>query len=508
MKKIALSGLLSLILGLSCGTQKPSEPEVAEPITITWPNHNAFVSDTVTITTAIGTDYSFSRVDFYVDGDSVYSDQISPFNYKWFTGIYRDSSHHVLKALAYNDSSYESDTVSVTVIIPGGPIAIISPEDGSIEVDTALIVVRKAIAYNFNRVVLFVDSDSVEFDTSTSPTVTFILDVSSYQDNSSLLLSVKGVEESVEFISLPVNIIVILEPVFGEFEYISTFTTSGPAVRVTSEAGYLYIAAGSEGICGVDVLSPQSPDWLFTFDTPGEALGVDVDLPYIFLADGDLGVQRFNNADPDIIIPAGFYDTPGLSWNVKVSEDILLVADNDALQIISIDGNTLNPQFRLSITGGQVIDVDAIGEIAYVLDLNGITVVDVSEPTSPEILSRYDFEAIAGQGQAVCAIDSFVFVGTTAELIKLSADDPSQLYSLDRYANEAGFTGVFATDSVLYASLGGSSGGAFAFDYRSSDSLILLDQYINNDNCHDISATGPFIFLAGQTKVDILRFIK
>lgn len=508
MRKIAVIILFSLTLWLSCGTETPSEPIITEPITITSPIQNASVSDTVTITTTVGTDYSFSRVDFYVDDDSLYSDQTSPFNYKWFTGIYRHNSHHVLKAIAYDTTSYESDTVGVTVIIPDGPIAIISPEDGSIVFNPASIVVKKAPAYNFDRVVLLVDSDSVQTDTSASDTITFTLNLSGYPDNSSLSLSIKGIEESIEYFSSSVNVTVILNPILGELEYISTFTTAGPAVRVASEGDYLYIATGSEGLYGVDVSSPQSPAWLFRFDSPGEALGVDVDRPYVFLADGDLGVQRFNNANPNTIIPAGSYNTPlGLSWNIKVSGNTLFVADNDALQIISINGNTLNPLFRLSITGGQVKDVDVFNETAYVLDYYGITVVDVSNPSSPVILSR--FGALIGQGQAVSAIDSFVFVGTNAELMKLSSANPSSLHSLYSLSNSGGFTGVFATDSVLYASLGGSNGGAFAFDYRSGNQLLLLSSYSFSEVCNDICATDPFVFLASQAnKAHILRFIR
>lgn len=507
MKKIAVIILFSLTLWLSCGTETPSEPIITEPITITSPIQNSSVSDTVTIITAVGTDYSFSRVDFYVDNDSLYSDQTSPFTYKWFTGIYRNNSHHVLKAIAYDTTYYESDTVGVTVIIPYGPITIISPENGSIVFDSASIVVKKAPAYNFDRVVLLVDSDSVQTDTSTSDTITFTLNLSGYEDNSSLSLSVKGVEESTEYFSSSVNVTVVLNPILGEFENISTFTTAGPAVRVASEEGYLYTAAGSEGLYGVDVSLPQSPVWLFRFDSPGEALGADVDFPYVYLADSDQGVQRFNNTNPDTIVSAGSYNTPGLSRNIKVSGNILFVADNDALQIISINGNNLNPVSRLSIAGGQVIDVDVFDEIAYVLDYNGITVVDVSNPSSPVVLSR--FGALVGQGQAISAIDSFVFVGTNAELMKLSSANPSNLHNLYNLSNSGGFTGVFATDSVLYASLGGSNGGASAFDYRNGNSLLLLSSYSFDEACNDICATEPFVFLASQAnKVHILRFVR
>lgn len=75
-------------------------------------------------------------------------------------------------------------------------------------------------------------------------------------------------------------------------------------------------------------------------------------------------------------------------------------------------------------------------------------------------------------------------------------------------ATPYGITGVFANESVVFVSLGTSSGGAMALDYKAGAAMITINQFMNGDNCHDICASGPYVFLAGQTKIDILRFIR
>jgi hypothetical protein len=120
-------------------------------------------------------------------------------------------------------------------------------------------------------------------------------------------------------------------------------------------------------------------------------------------------------------------------------------------------------------------------------------------------LSRYT--GLSGQGRAVSAIDSFAFVGTTSELLKLSSKNPDTLRLVSSMVINSGISGVFATNSAVFVSLG-TANGALAIGYSSGVDTTILSSYGNNENCHDICAYGPFIYLAAQDRVDILRFIR
>jgi hypothetical protein len=135
------------------------------------------------------------------------------------------------------------------------------------------------------------------------------------------------------------------------------------------------------------------------------------------------------------------------------------------------------------------------------LDQNGITAYDVSSPGSPNYVGRYS--TFTGLCQAVSTDGDFVFVGTNSELRMLS-DDLSTL--IDNYSQQDGFTGVYANGSVVFASAGSSSGGAWAFDYSDGSALNILDQYTLDETSNDICYSDGYVFLAGQTQMTILSF--
>jgi len=399
------------LLVFACSESSTNPPVYKDPITITAPDNNASVSGVVIVRTAVGEDYYFLRVDFYVDGDSVHTDSSWPFTYPWDTGIYPSSSQHQLQAVAFDSTtSYESDIVNVTVLIPST----------------------------------------------------------------------------------------------DEFVFASTYPTAAPAERVASEGGHLYIAAGTQGLYVVDVADAHSPQLLYRFTAIDVARGLGSDSPYLVTAGGDEGIRLFGTADPDTISILTFYNTAGYSWNVKVLGSRIYIADNDALQIVTISGNNLLPNARFPINDGQVKDVDAVGSVAFVLDVNGLTVVDVTQAGSPDTLDRYS--SFSGQCRSVTAGQGLVFVGTSEELVMLSAANPANITFITRYIDQAGITGVFLDGSLLFASRGGSSGGALAFDISTGLALNLLDSHINNDNNLDIAAENGFVYLGRQSGVDILQF--
>lgn len=404
--------MLSLpLLIIACSKSSTNPPVYKDPITITSPDNNASVSGVVIVRTAVGEDYYFLRVDFYVDGDSVYTDSTWPFSYAWDTGVYPSSSQHQLQVVAFDSTtSYESDIVHVTVIIPAT----------------------------------------------------------------------------------------------DQFVFASFYQTAAPAERVASEGGHLFIATGTQGLYAVDVSDAHSPQLYYRFTAIDIARGVDSDSPYLVTAGGEEGVRLFSTANPDTVSLVTFFNTAGYSWNVKILGSRIYVADNDALQILTISGNNLISNARFPISSGQVKDIDAVGTVAYVLDVNGLSVIDVSQAGSPNTLDRYT--GFNGQCRSVTAGQGFVYIGTSEELVMLSAANPSNITFVNRYIDQAGITGVFLDGSLLFASRGGSSGGALAFDISSGTSLNLLDTYINDDNNLDIAAENGFVYMGRQTGVDILQF--
>ena len=407
MNKFVLIFVALLLAVSACEKTTEPDPIYEDPITITSPANNASVNGIVTISTAVGEDYTFTRVDFYIDGDSVYSDPSSPFRYAWDTSIYESTSSHQLQAVAYDEEqSYSSNMVTVTVLIP----------------------------------------------------------------------------------------------VTNEFEFLSSYALTSPGMRVASEGSHLYVASGTNGLSVFDISNPVSPENIYNYVSTDDIRGVDSDSPYLVTAEWDLGIRLFHIVNSDSIAPVNFFSTQGRAWNVKVIGDMIYVADDNAFQIAEISDFTILARSRTAIQDGVVKDIDVVGSVAYVLDINGVSAYNISNPLSPVFINRY--AQFNGQCQTVSSDGDYVFVGTTSELRMLTGG----LISRDNRSQQGGFTGVFAAGSVVFASAGSSTGGAWAFDYSSGASMETLDQYISNETSNDITYSDGYVFLAGQTRVSIFSF--
>jgi len=400
--------LSAALLFAACEKGTTPEPVYTDPITIIDPDNNTSVTGALTIRTAVGQDYTFEKVVFYIDGDSVSTDLMAPYTYLWDTSEYSNGSVHHIWAVAYDSTdSYTSDTVTVTVTIP----------------------------------------------------VTY------------------------------------------EFTYKSSFTFTSPAVRVASEGSHLYVALGPDGLSVLDITDVNSPTRIFSFDSADDIKGVASDLPYLVTAESDIGIRLFSyTSNPDTFTARSVFATQGRAWNVKVIGNMIYVADNNALQIASISNYTISAVNRISLEYGVVKDVDAVGSTVYVLDVNGVSAYNVSQPASPVFIARYaQFDGLC---QSVSTDGEHVFVGTTSELKMLTAG----LVFETNLSRAGGFTGVFAVDSIVFASAGGSTGGAWAYDYSSGSSLVELDHYTLNETSNDIAYANGYVFLASQTKVSIFSF--
>ncbi len=395
------------LLLTACKTSGPTDPEDTAPIYITQPANGASVSDTVTVRAGTGSDYDIESVVFYIDDDSVYTDNVSPYLYQWDVTGYQANSEHDIVLYGYtSDSVYISQTVTVTVTLPST----------------------------------------------------------------------------------------------NEFSHVYSYSLTGPAYRVDAQDDFVYAALGANGLKVIDVNVPTSPGEVYEFQQGTNIYGLDASGAYLVTAERDNGVRSFDISASDTVIAKYIYSTPGSSWNVKISGNLAYIADNDRLTIVSMANYGFTFVGQVVISTGIVKDVDVSGSTVYVLDQNGVSRYNVSNPANPIYQGRY--QAFTGQCQCIFAYGNYVFVGTTGELRMLS----NTLVSLAYSANQQGYTGVCAIDDVVFVSQGGSSGGARAFEYSNSSTLVQLDSYMINEICNDIAYLDSYVILAGTNQLEILRF--
>ena len=113
--------LLGLLIIISCGKKKTTEPDDAPVVEITNPADGSFVSGTVNITADATDDNEVDSVQFYIDDTLRSTSTAEPYTYAWETTGLENNSSHTIYARAYDAAENEgvSETISVIVVIEG-----------------------------------------------------------------------------------------------------------------------------------------------------------------------------------------------------------------------------------------------------------------------------------------------------------------------------------------------------------------------------------------------------
>mgnify|MGYP001454341463 CR=1 FL=1 len=136
MKKFIILLFAVLFTGLifwSCSDDSSSEPEkdtTAPTISLTYPANNAEFTEgtTVTIKADATDNETVAKVEFYVDGDLVGTDETSPYQLSWATTGKVGS--HTIMAKAYDASENTSSSETINFVVKEQPSIILTSPNG------------------------------------------------------------------------------------------------------------------------------------------------------------------------------------------------------------------------------------------------------------------------------------------------------------------------------------------------------------------------------------------
>lgn len=229
--------------------------------------------------------------------------------------------------------------------------------------------------------------------------------------------------------------------------------TGGVAWDVVVKGNRAYVANGANGLVVADVSSPAVPVRLGALALSGTTKGVDVDpiRQIAVVARGTGGVSTVNVADASTPVLLATV-TVGDVRDVAISGSYAFLADFSR-SFTSLDlTNPATPVLRASTpssTGGLLQDVVVNGTVAAGADVffvNGVPLIDVSAPVSPQprlILNFSNFRDDNGTG---IAMDS-QYVYLTAEAGSISENGVSgttRLY-IGQYRNVQDNAGIAPT---------------------------------------------------------------
>jgi hypothetical protein len=235
---------------------------------------------------------------------------------------------------------------------------------------------------------------------------------------------------------------------------ISTMTTPEPVSSedpvgssldvVTTQDALVYEAAGDAGLRVWDYdLDPSDP--LAQIDTPGWANAIGFSLYYLYLSDGFQGLRVFTRGSSPteaFYIPTLDYaGNLGVTWidnyHIFVSQGSsgFLSITHEELQAPVVNGTTQ--------TAGFVFDLSCDANLLVTCEgLDGFAVYDVSDPTSPALLTSHQPEG----GAWSCALSSNLYVGTgsNVEVYDMSIPaSPALTYTIENvgWAESIDFVG-------------------------------------------------------------------
>lgn len=209
---------------------------------------------------------------------------------------------------------------------------------------------------------------------------------------------------------------------------VGSYETSGNAFDVHVSGNYAYVAAGQAGLQVIDISDPASPAFAGSLDIAGSTVkninvsgsqddvtgsvySVYVVDDYAYLV-GEPGLFVVNISDPTSPLLSGYHDTRGLvpgrflgdkrdyiymsEFNVYVADDYAYVADLEGLLLIDVS-NPATPAFAGTIqTPGEALSLHVAADYAYVTawsteEFHGIVnlaIINISNPETPKIISN------------------------------------------------------------------------------------------------------------------------
>jgi hypothetical protein len=234
-----------------------------------------------------------------------------------------------------------------------------------------------------------------------------------------------------------------------------SLNTAGEAWDVVVKGTQAYVANGANGLVIVDVSTPASPVRLGSLSLPGTSKGVDVDAvrQIATVALGTNGLAVVNVANP--AAPALMGTLPGGDVrDLAISGNFVFLADFSR-SFTSVDlSNPAAPVLRASTQlnlGGRLQDVVVNGSLAAgadVLFVNGVPMIDVSTPASPQPRIIIDFSAFRDDNGTGIAMDSnFVYLTASRGITENGVTETTRLY-IGQYRNIQDNNGIPPTVQI------------------------------------------------------------
>jgi len=265
----------------------------------------------------------------------------------------------------------------------------------------------------------------------------------------------------------------------------------------------------------IDISDPADPFEATSYFLGNETNQLLIEGDRAYAASGYGGLQILDLSDPEDPSPMGAYTIPGLgyAYDVALSGNRAYVAEMWGLRVVDVSSpaNLGDPSAELGHypMENEARHVTVANGYAYVVeDHQGLRILDVSDPQNISQVGFYDATTMAPEAAYDVAVDgpTAIVADYWRGVSRLDVSNPSApvergFFAIDTAAGENANT-VMASGGKAYA--GTCWGGLRLLDAVSPTGLTQIGIYTQTACVSGVDVTGDTAFVVGQSGLDLV----
>ncbi len=288
--------------------------------------------------------------------------------------------------------------------------------------------------------------------------------------------------------------------------------TPGDARNIAVQGSYAYVADRSGDLRVLDISDPLAPVVVSACSIPGYGNDVAVAGDYAYVAADDYGLQVIDISDPAAPVRVGGCDTAAYANGVAVDGDYVYLVDyqrgpvtvDGGLYVIDVTDPT-DPQ----ITGSHLmsspasLDVAVAGDYAYVAAAHlGLQVFSIADPAAPALVGGY---SDGNYPLRVAVFGDYAYVGdsnTGLDIVDVTTD-PENPSLVGTCAIPGNARGVYLTGD--YAFVAGEDAGLQVIRVTNPAAPVIINSRDTPGDARGVTVTGGYAYVAdGSSGVQII----
>jgi len=292
------------------------------------------------------------------------------------------------------------------------------------------------------------------------------------------------------------GIINSFSPLFGIYHKIGDYNSGDRTLSLDIKNEIVYTIKNTGLIEILDVNDPDQPQLIGSCQIPDAILGggnqiIVSDLLAFVLTFSD-GIQIINISNPIEPQIIGSYNYNNAN-DLIISSNYAYIAGYNKLYILDIS-EILNP-ILIGQCSGSLCDIDLFDNKIYGVhnsSPNNLRIIDVNDPTNPELLSDFDLPIYSPGGIAVKDFTAFIAYGGL--LWSIDVENPSNPVMLDTLDITNHTNRIIIKENK--AIITNSTSGFEVIDITDPSNMAIISFYDTPGSAEQINTIGDIVYVA------------